>query len=80
MSERKQFSTDKREKAVTVVSMHNHKAECRCCGVDFVTTRQWQKFCSTDCQKKYWKQQQGLSALYDKVESLEQRVKELEGR
>jgi hypothetical protein len=71
MSEHTQCATDEREKTPTVVSMHNHKQFCRCCGVDFTTSRQWQKFCSPTCQKKYWKQQQGLSALYDRIDALE---------
>jgi len=80
MSEHRQFSADEQEKAVSVVSMHNQRQSCRCCGAEFTTSRQWQKFCSPACQKKYWKQQQGLSALYDRMNEIEKRMNELESK
>ena len=67
---------------------------CEQCGKPFHSKREWHRFCSPKCRKASWKKSLTLSALNDRmisiekaraedrdqIESLEQRVKELESK
>lgn len=45
---------------------------CKHCGKEFTPNRYWQKFCSKEHQKEYWRQ------IYNKQHNLTERVQELE--
>lgn len=45
---------------------------CKLCKKLFVPKREWQKFCSSDCQKKYWRQ------VYSEKRFLNERLEEVE--
>jgi len=49
--------------------------KCRLCGIDFRTTRDWQKFCCPEHQKEYWRKiQQDRYVLNRRIEKLEKRL------
>ena len=49
--------------------------KCRLCGIDFSTTRFWQKFCCPEHQKEYWKKiQANKYELNRRIEELEKKI------
>lgn len=51
------------------------KRICKYCGKLFIPTREWQKFCSREHQKEYWRQVQNDKAfLLKKIEKLEEKI------
>ena len=58
--------------------------ECEFCGKISPKTKKNKKYCDDICKKAYWKMQHEIAKTLAKhnqrIESLEQRVKELEGR
>ena len=58
--------------------------ECEYCGKKSPKTKKNKKYCDDTCKKAYWRMQHEVAKTLVKhnqrIESLEQRVKELEGR
>lgn len=55
--------------------------KCKFCGNIFTLKREWQKFCSDPCRKKYWTRvHKDSSYLNKKIEALEKEVAELKGK
>ena len=91
MGEYKQFSTGDQESLTEDVRTHSTIVLCRACGREFSPSRHWQRFCSTECRKQSWNKYNNLNQIYarveslekktrERIESLEQRVKELESK
>lgn len=48
---------------------------CKFCKKGFNPNREWQKFCSSECQKEYWRQVYNeRSAVNKRLEELEEKV------
>lgn len=49
--------------------------KCKFCGKLFIPKRDWQKFCSREHQKEYWKRVQNDKVyLLKKIERLEEQI------
>ena len=59
-------------------TMTNETSEirkCRLCGVDFKPRRFWQKFCTREHQREYWKRiQQDRYELNRRLEEIEKKL------
>ena len=52
--------------------------KCRFCDKVFEPIRDWQRFCSDSCRKKYWKElHKDSSNITKKLERLEQEIEQL---
>ena len=49
-----------------------YKKNCKLCGMQFKTQRDWQKFCSSEHQREYWKK------VYSNQHMLNKRLEEVE--
>jgi len=62
---------------------------CKNCGSSYMANREWQRYCSPACRVAHWRNEHptvtpeliaDTTEAKKRIESLEQRVKELEGR
>lgn len=59
----------------SVKSGLSFKKKCRLCGVEFITSREWQKFCCNEHRAEYWGEiQRDRYALNRRIEELEKKL------